>query len=138
MSDLEFKPVHKFFRVTKSSIKYAKNTNSDIISLHVCNNSLYKITSPIGLLGYCETNSPISPTTEVAYRVNNNLQLHNICQSTFLNKELSTNKIISKKERNTVYFTKISYLKLIFQISKYTTEQQNFLGQKSSTFNTLN
>ena len=35
MSDLEFKPNHKFLPVTNSSIKYTKNTNSDIISLDV-------------------------------------------------------------------------------------------------------
>ena len=41
MSDLEFKPIHKFFRITVSSIKYMKHSNSDIIiSLHVQNNSL--------------------------------------------------------------------------------------------------
>ena len=47
MSDLEF-------RVMISSIKYMKNSNFDIISQHVCNNSPYKITLPLGLLGYCE------------------------------------------------------------------------------------
>ena len=31
MSDLEFRPFHKFFRVAISSIKYMKNSNSDII-----------------------------------------------------------------------------------------------------------
>ena len=31
MSDLEFKPIHKFFRITISSIKYMKHSNSDII-----------------------------------------------------------------------------------------------------------
>ena len=73
MSDLECKPIHKLFRVTISSIIYTKNTNtnSDIISLHVYNNSSYKITLPLGLLGYCETNATISPTLEVSYRVNN-------------------------------------------------------------------
>ena len=35
MPDLEFRPIHKFFRVTISSIKYMINSNSDIISLHV-------------------------------------------------------------------------------------------------------
>ena len=49
MSDFEFKPIHKFFKITISSIKYLKNSNSDIISLHVYNNT--------GLLGYCETNA---------------------------------------------------------------------------------
>ena len=70
LSDFELKPIHKFFRVTNSSIKYTKNTNSDIISLHVYNNSPYKITLSLGLLGYCETNAIISPTLEVAYRQN--------------------------------------------------------------------
>ena len=35
MSDLEFKPIQKFFRKTISSRKYMKHSNSDIISLHV-------------------------------------------------------------------------------------------------------
>ena len=47
MSELEFRPIHKFFRVTLSSIKYIKNYNSDIISLLVYNNSPYKITPPV-------------------------------------------------------------------------------------------
>ena len=71
MSDLEFKPIHEFFRVTISSIKYMKDSNSDMISLYVYNNSPYKITLPLGLLGFCETNAIIFPTKEVAYRVNN-------------------------------------------------------------------
>ena len=75
MSDLEFKPNHKVFRITISSIKYMKNSNSDIISLHIYNNSPYQITLPLRLLGYCETNGTTSPTNEVAYRVNNILQL---------------------------------------------------------------
>ena len=64
MSDLEFKPIHKFFRVTISSIKCTKNTNSDINSLHVYKNSLYKIPLPLGLLGFCETNATTSPQLE--------------------------------------------------------------------------
>ena len=71
MSDFEFKPIHKFFKITSSSIKYLQNTNSDIISLHVYNNTPYLITLPLGLLGYCETNATTSPINEVAYRVNN-------------------------------------------------------------------
>ena len=106
MSDLEFKPVHKFFRVTISSIKYTKNTNSDIISLHVYNNSPYKIRLPLGQLGYCETNATVSPTIEIAYRVNNILKFLDICQSTILNEELSINNIISDKKRNTDFFYK--------------------------------
>ena len=71
MSDFKFKPIHKFFKITISSIKYLQNTNSDIISLHVYNNTPYLITLPLGLLGYCETNATTSPINEVAYRVNN-------------------------------------------------------------------
>ena len=95
MSDFEFKPIHKFFKITISSIKYLKNTNSDIISLHVYNNTPYQITLPLGLLGYCETNATTSPINEVAYRVNNILQLLDICQSTTLDEELSINNIIT-------------------------------------------
>ena len=61
MSDLEFRPIHKFFRVTISSIKYKKNSNSDMITLYIYNNSPEKITLPLGLLGYCETNATIPP-----------------------------------------------------------------------------
>ena len=55
MSDLEFRPIRKFFSVTISTIKYMKYSNSDMISLHIYNNSPYKITLPLGILGYCET-----------------------------------------------------------------------------------
>ena len=112
--DLEFKSIHQFSRVTISSIKYMKNSNSDIISLHVYNNSPYKITLPLGLIGYCETNATTSPTKEVAYRVNNILQLLDICQSTILDEELSINNIISNEKRNTAYFTKTPYFKPTF------------------------
>ena len=54
MSDFEFKPIHKFFKITISSIKYLKNTNSDIILLHVYNKTPYQVTLSLGLLGYCE------------------------------------------------------------------------------------
>ena len=106
MSDLEFRPIHKFFRVSISSIKYMKESNSDMISLHIYNIFPYKTTLPIGLLGYCETNSTISPTKEIAYRVNSILQLLDICQSTVLDEELSINKILRNEKRNTDYFTK--------------------------------
>ena len=127
MSDFEFRPIHKFFRVTNSSIKYMKNSNSDIISLQVYNNSPYKITLLLGLLGYCETNATTSPTKEVAYRVNNILQLLDICQSTILDEELSINYIISNEKKNTDYFTKTPYLKPTFKISHYIEQQQKFL-----------
>ena len=78
-----------------------KKINSDIISLHVYNNTPNKITLSLGLLGYCETNATTSPVKEIAYRVNNILQLLDICQSTVLNEELSINNIISNEKRNT-------------------------------------
>ena len=127
MSDFEFEPIHKFFKNTISSIKYSKNTNSDIILLHVYNNTPYQVTLPLGLLGYCETNATISPINEVGYRVNNILQLLDICQSTILDEELSINNIIRNEQRNTDYFTKTPYFKPTFNITNYTKEQQNFL-----------
>ena len=127
MSDFEFKPIHKFFKITISSIKYLKNSNSDIISLHVYNNRPYQVTLPLELLGYCETNATISPIHEKAYRVNNILQLLDICQSTILNEELSINNIISNEKRNTDYFTRIPYFKPTFNINNYTENQQKFL-----------
>ena len=48
MSDFEFRPIHKFFKITISSIRYEKDINSDIISLHVNNNTPNKITLPLG------------------------------------------------------------------------------------------
>ena len=51
VSDFEIKPIHKFFKITISSIKYLKNSNSDIISLHVYNNTPYQVTLLLGLLG---------------------------------------------------------------------------------------
>ena len=127
MSDFEFKPIHKFFKITISSIKYLKNTNSDIISLHVYNNTPYRITLLLGLLGFCETNATTSPIKEVGYRVNNILQLLDICQSTILDEELSIINIISNEKRNTAYLTKTPYFKPTFKITNYTKEQQNFL-----------
>ena len=80
-----------------------KNSNSDIISLHVYNNSPDKITLPPRLIGYCETNTTISPTKELAYRVNNILQLLDICQSTIFDQEFSINNIIKiKNETQTI------------------------------------
>ena len=127
MSDFEFKPIHKFFKITITSIKYLKNTNSDIILLHVYNNTPYQITLLLGFLGYCETNATTSPINEVAYRVNKILQLLDICQSTILDEELFINIIISNEKRNTDYFTKTPYLKPTFNITNYTKEQQKLL-----------
>ena len=87
-----------------------KNSNSDIISLHVYNNSPYKITLLLGLLGYCETNAKTSPTKEVAYRVNNLLQLLDICQSTILDEELSKkNNIISNEKKYNLFHKNTSF-----------------------------
>ena len=127
MSDFEFRPIHKFFKITISSIKFVKNTNSDIISLHMYNNTPNRITLPLGLLGYCETKATTLRVKEVAYRVNNILQLLYICQSTILDEEFSINNIISNEKRNRDYFTKTPYFKPIFKITKYTEEQQKFL-----------
>ena len=120
MSDFEFKPIHKFFKITISSIKHSKNTKSDINSLHVYNNTPYQVTLTLGLLGYCETNATISPTNEVAYRVYNIIKFLDICQSTILDEELSINNIISNEKRSTDYFTKTPYFKPTFKISDYT------------------
>ena len=106
MFDFEFRRTHKFFQVTISSIKYIKDSDSDVIFLHIYNNSPYKITLPQGFLGYCETNSTMSPTKEIAYRVNKTLQLLDICQSTVLDEELSINNILSNQKRNIDYSTK--------------------------------
>ena len=121
MPDFEFKPIDKFFKITISSIKYSKNTSSDIISLHMytlINNTPYQVTLPSGRLGYCETNATISPINEVAYRVNNILQLLDICQSTILDEIISINNIISNEKGNTDYFTKTPYFKPKFNIKK--------------------
>ena len=129
MSDFEFNPIHKFFKIIISSIKYEKNINSDIISLHVYNNTPNKISLPVGLLGYCETNATTSPVKEIAYRVNNILQLLDICQSTILDEELSIKNIISNEKKNTDDFTKTPYFKPTFDITNFdiTKDQQKFL-----------
>ena len=106
MSDFEFKPIHKFFKITILSIKNLKNSNSDIMSLHLYNNTPYQVTLLLGRLGFCETNATTSPMHEKAYRVNNILQLLDICQTTILNEELSINNIIINEKRNTDYFQK--------------------------------
>ena len=124
MSGLEFKPTHTFFRVTISSIKYAKSTNPDVISLYVSNNSPYKVTLPLGLLGYCETNATFYPTQEQAFRVKNILKLLAICQSTILIEKLSIKLITNDSKRNTDNFTKTLYFKPTFQISKIQTNNK--------------
>ena len=100
MSDLEFRPNQKLLRVSISSTKYAKNTNTDTIALHIYNNSPYKTTLPLGLLGYWETKETLYRTQEKPFRVNSILKsLHNF-KSTILNEELSINKITNDSKRN--------------------------------------
>ena len=91
------------------------------------NNIPNKVPLPLGLLGYCETNATSSPIKEIAFRVNNILQLLDIWQSTILDEELSINNIISNEKRNTNYFTKVPYFKPTFNITSYTTDQHKFL-----------
>ena len=124
MSDFKFRPIHKFFKITISSKKYERNTNSDIISLHVYNNTTNKITLPLGLLGYCETNATTSPVKEIAYRVNKILQLLDICQSTILDEELSIDNIISNEKnyrlyhKNPIFQSYIQYHRLYRRTAK--------------------
>ena len=82
----------------------------------------YQITLPLALLGNCEANATTSPINEVAYRVNNILQLLDICQPTILDEELSLNKTISNEKRNTDYFTKTPHFRPTFNITNYTKE----------------
>ena len=91
------------------------------------NNIPNKVPLPLGLLGYCERNATTSPIKEIAFRVNNILQLLDICQSTILDEELSINNIISNEKRNTDYFTKTPYFKPTFNITSSTADQQKFL-----------
>ena len=106
MSEFEFKPSHKFFKITISPIKYVKNKNSDIISLHVYHITPNRKTVPLGLLEYCETKATTSSKKEIAYRVNNILQLLDICQSTLLDEELSINNVISNEKKIQIFSQK--------------------------------
>ena len=135
MSDLEFRSIHKFFRVTISTIKYMKDTNSDMISLHTYNNSSDKTTLPLRLLGHCKTNATISPTKEIAYSVNIISQLLDICQSTILDEELSINNISSNEKRNTDFSQKHPISNQHFKFQNI--QQNNKKFQQCLIFNTL-
>ena len=63
-----------------------KDSNYDIISLHIYKNSPYKITLRLVLLGYCETNATISLTKEIAYRVKKNYSYYVYVSQQFLTK----------------------------------------------------
>ena len=106
-----------------------KHSNSDIISLHLYNNSPYQITLPLGLLGYCEKEVTTLPTNEVAYRVNNLLHLLDICQSTVLDEELSINNIISNEKKTQIISQKHHILN---QRLKY-----HIIQQKNKKFLTM-
>ena len=56
-----------------------KHSNSDVIFLHVYNNSPYQITLPLGLLGYCKTNATTSTTNEPNSQ-NQRLQSYHVSQ----------------------------------------------------------
>ena len=103
-----------------------KDSSSGTISLHIYNNSPYKITLPLGILGFCETNATVSPTKETVYRVKSILQLLDICQSTILDEELSINNTLINEKRNTEKFTKTPYFTPTFRISKYKKNSRNF------------
>ena len=49
MSDFEFKPIHKFFKITISSIKYSKKTISPI------NEVAYRVNNIHQLLDICQS-----------------------------------------------------------------------------------
>ena len=104
-----------------------KDSNSDRTSSHIYNNSPYKKTLPLGLLSYSETNATISPTKEIAYKVNNTLKLIDICQSTILDEELSINNILSNEKPNTDYFTKKKlFLNQHFKFQNIRQNNKNF------------
>ena len=67
MSDLEFKPVNKFFRETSSSIK-CKKLQIQTISLYTYTTIHHINHTPLGLLGYCKPNATVHPTEEKAVR----------------------------------------------------------------------
>ena len=76
MSDFDFKPDHKFFRVTILSVNYSKSTNTDVMSLNVQNKSPYKIRLSLGFLCYRETKATFHPTQErELYRENKNFKI---------------------------------------------------------------
>ena len=118
MPDLELKPIHKFFRVTISSIKYTKKNKfrynlftrmqQFTIQTHISSR-----TSRI-LQQY---NTTSYPKEERAFRLNNIFRLLDNCQSTILYEELSINNKTNNSKRKTPYF------KTTFQFSKYTSEQ---------------
>ena len=90
--------------------------------------SPYTITLPPGLLGYCETNATTLPTNEVAYRVNNILQLLDICQSTILDEELSITNLMSN-EKN-IYIISQKHHILIQRLKYQIIQKNNKIFQK--------
>ena len=109
MSDIDLRPIHKFFRVTISSIKYAKNTNSDFINLLVYFISPYKITLHLNLLEFCETNATLHSFQEKAYRVKHILEVPDICQSNIVDEELRIQNFMKKPNQNTNFSIKLVF-----------------------------
>ena len=66
----------------------------------------------------------ISPSTRFTKITTTRTHRNYICQSTILNEELL---ITHNSKRNTDYFTKTLFFKPMFQINKYTIEQQKIL-----------
>ena len=114
-----------FFPSNNFIYQIPEDLNSDMISLHIYTNSSYKIRLPLGLLGYSETNTTISSTKETAYRVNNILQLLDICQSTVLDEELSINILLSNEKRNTVISQKHPILNQHFKYQNTRKKNKN-------------
>ena len=93
---------------------------------------IHHIKSPYPYCGYCESNATSSPTKEVAYRVDNILQLLDICQSTILDEELSINIIISNEKGNTDYFAKTNIQNIT--LYRRTTKRKFLDNVQFSTF----
>ena len=80
MSDLEVRPIPKFLGITTSSIKYTKNTITHLVATQICNYSSYKITLPLRVLGFCETNAILYSTPQ---QVNNAFKFLDSCSQQF-------------------------------------------------------
>ena len=139
MSDLELKPINKFFRVTTSSNKFTKDINSDINSLHVYNNSPYKIILPVRFVEYCETNGTVFPAEERAIRVINILKLLDICKSTIGNEELSISNIANDSKRYRDFVLNLHFkFEIIQKKNKNFSQFSIFIILKESNKNLIN
>ena len=117
MPRFEFKPIHNFFRVQISTIKYAKNINADTIGLHVYSNSPTKIFFLLGLLEYCGTNATFVPHKKGHIGLLDKTIRY--LSFNFLTKNFPLK--ITHLTRN--FFTKTYFFKPTFQISNDAIEQ---------------